>query len=339
MTKRKNNILNRNGESIRPMINYFFDIKDFGNIAFTGLIFAFIATCFTLCKCTKILPKDMGRDFAHDGKLSAGKPRGAGFWFVIIFVITSAVFGKMNTEIIIYLILVVSAMLTGFLDDCAKSPWGEYKKGILDLIIAVMLAVTYLNFNDNVILIASIDKSIALNPVLFGFLIVVLVWASINVTNCSDGVDGLSGTLTIITLGTIFVISRIQMTDNGFSYTTLVFIICIMAYLWFNATPSKMLMGDAGSRAMGLFISIAVLKTGTPVLYLLVAGVLIIDGGLGLIKVSLLRFLKIKILTNVRTPIHDHVRKVWDWSNTHTVYRFSIIQILLSMIALYLVIK
>ena len=131
------------------MINYFFDIKDFGNIAFTGLIFAFIATCFTLCKCTKILPKDMGRDFAHDGKLSAGKPRGAGFWFVIIFVITSAVFGKMNTEIIIYLILVVSAMLTGFLDDCAKSPWGEYKKGAIDLVIAALTAANFVYHNQN----------------------------------------------------------------------------------------------------------------------------------------------------------------------------------------------
>ena len=99
-----------------------------------------------------------------------------------------------------------------------------------------------------------------------------------------------------------------------------------------------MLMGDAGSRAMGLFISIAVLKMGSPILYLLVAGVLIVDGGLGLIKVSLLRFLKIKILTNVRTPIHDHVRKVWNWSNTHTVYRFAIIQIVLCIAAVYLVI-
>ena len=36
----------------------------------------------------------------------------------------------------------------------------------------------------------------------------------------------------------------------------------ILGYLWFNATPSKLMMGDAGSRAMGLFISIAILKTG-----------------------------------------------------------------------------
>lgn len=321
------------------MITYFFENADFATVAFAGILFAFVLTCLLLWKCTKILPRDMGRQYAHDGALSAGKPRGAGFIFVLVFVMTAVIFAKINKEIVIYLILVIAAMLTGFFDDCAKTPWGELKKGILDLVIAIMLAVTFLNFNDNTILIASANKYVTINKIVFGVLIVILVWVSINVTNCSDGVDGLSGTLTIITLGTIFVIDYIKQMDSDFSYLILMFIISILGYLWFNATPSKMLMGDAGSRAMGLFISIAVLKCGSPVLYLLVAGVLIVDGGLGLVKVSLMRFLKIKILKNVRTPIHDHVRKVWDWSNTHTVYRFSIIQIILSMIAVFLVWK
>lgn len=320
------------------MINYFFSNIDYGSVAFIGILFAFAMTCIVLSKCTGILPKDMGRAYAHDGSLSAGKPRGAGFLFILVFVVSTLIFAKINVEILIYLILVVAAMLTGFLDDCAKTPWGEYKKGILDLIIAIMLAVTFLNFNDNKIFIASADKYLTINPVVFGILIVILVWASINVTNCSDGVDGLSGTLTIITLSSIYFIDIVKGMDSKFAYTILLFIISILGYLWFNATPSKMLMGDAGSRAMGLFISIAVLKMGSPILYLLVAGVLIVDGGLGLIKVALMRFLKIKILTNVRTPIHDHVRKVWNWSNTHTVYRFTIIQIVLCIAAIYLVI-
>ena len=88
---------------------------------------------------------------------------------------------------------------------------------------------------------------------------------------------------------------------------------------------------------MGLFISIAVLKMGAPFLYVLVAMVLILDGGLGLIKVSLIRFLKIHIMKNIRTPLHDHVRKLWGWSNTQTVYRFAIIQIIASVIAIYAV--
>ena len=323
----------------KPMIPYFLKEVDFGTVAFAGIIFAFVLTCLLLAKCIKILPRDHGREFAHDGSLSAGKPRGAGFIFILVFVLTSIIFAKVNVEIAIYLILVVAAMLTGFLDDCAKNPWGEYKKGILDLIIAIMIAVTFLNFNSNTILITSVNKELTINKIVFGILVVILVWASINVTNCSDGVDGLSGTLTIITLASIFVIDYVRKMDSRFSYLILIMIISIMAYLWFNATPSEMLMGDAGSRAMGLFIAIAILKTGAPILYLLVAGVLIIDGGLGLVKVSLKRFLKISNMKNVRTPIHDHARKNKGWSNTHVVYRFSIIQILLCVIAVYLVWK
>ena len=226
-------------------------------------------------------------------------------------------------------------MMTGFLDDCAKTPWGEYKKGILDMVIAIMIAVTYLNFNTNEICIAIADTWITIPSVLFGFLIVVLVWTSINVTNCADGVDGLSGTLTIITLSGFYTVTLFGGRESEFAYMELLFIICILGYLWFNATPSTLLMGDAGSRAMGLFIAIAALKCKSPILYILMAGVLIVDGGIGLLKVALLRFCKIHILKNTRTPLHDHVRKVWNWSNTHTVFRFAIIQIVLCICAVY----
>ncbi len=319
------------------MINYFIRDINYDTVAFLGIMTAFVLTIVLLWKCTGLLPKDMGRAYAHDGTLSAGKPRGAGFLFILVFVAAAIIFAKMNVEISIYLILVIAAMMTGFLDDCAKAPWGEYKKGLLDLIIAVMLAFTFLNFNPNEIYIAVLDKQVTIPRVVFGILIVVLVWVSINVTNCSDGVDGLSGTLAIITLSTIYVINWIRGMDAKFSYIILIFIVCILGYLWHNATPSRLLMGDAGSRAMGLFIAAAVLKSGSPVLYLPVAAVLILDGGIGLVKVFLLRFFKIHILKEVRTPLHDHVRKVWDWSNTHTVFRFAIIQIVISIAVIYLV--
>ena len=179
------------------------------------------------------------------------------------------------------------------------------------MLIAVMVAVTFLNFNSNEVTILLTGASFTIPPILFGLLVVVLVWVSINVTNCSDGVDGLSGTLTIITLMIIYLVDLLQSRGDSFSYLILLFCVCILGYLWYNATPSRLMMGDAGSRAMGLFISIAVLKTGSPFLYIPVALVLILDGGLGLVKIFLLRFLKIRILTKVRTPLHDQARKVW----------------------------
>lgn len=305
-------------------------------VTFLGIFAVFFLTVGMTMVLKDKLPKDGGREFAHDGKLSAGKPRGAGILFIISFGMAFLIFGNINMENAIFVVLTILAMLTGFLDDAAKTPWGEYKKGILDLLIASGISFTFLHFNESQIYLASVHKYIDIPQPVFFVLAVILVWASINVTNCTDGVDGLSGTLTITTLSGLYIISNIQNHNSDFNNLILYFIVAIVAYLWFNATPSILMMGDAGSRAMGLFIAIVVLKTGSPIIYLLTAGVMIVDGGLGLIKVALLRFLKIRILKNTRTPLHDHVRKVWGWSNTQTVFRFVIIQVMLVVISVYL---
>ena len=301
-----------------------------------GTVGAFLLTLIATSSLQGVLPADQGREFAHDGSLSRGKPRGAGIIFVLVFVLSMSLCAKLNAEIIIYLVLLTLAMLTGFLDDAAKNPWGEYKKGFLDFVIAALVAITYLHYNGNVITIALLDIQVAIPKVLFVILTIILVWVSINVTNCTDGVDGLSASVTIITLISIYAVFQIMGVQDDSAYMIPVFVSCLLAYLWYNATPSKLLMGDAGSRAMGLLISIMILKSGSPLLYIPLAIVLIADGGIGLVKVSLKRFLKISILKNTITPLHDHVRKNKGWSNTHVVFRFVIIQVMVSFVVCYL---
>jgi len=116
-------------------------------VNFIGIITVFLLTYFLTLKLNKYLPRDGGREFAHDGKLSAGKPRGAGIIFVISFIFSYIVFCKQSTEIYIYMFFLLLSMLTGYLDDASKNPWGEYKKGILDLIIAVGLSITFYVYN------------------------------------------------------------------------------------------------------------------------------------------------------------------------------------------------
>ena len=77
--------------------------------ALAGLVFAFIMTCLLLAKCNDRLPKDQGREFAVNGALSAGKPRGAGFIFILVFIVSIVLFCELNTEIIIYLVLLAAA--------------------------------------------------------------------------------------------------------------------------------------------------------------------------------------------------------------------------------------
>lgn len=238
---------------------------------------------------------------------------------------------------IIYLLLLICCMMTGYLDDAAKTSWGRLKKGILDFLVALLVTFTYLHFNGNQITLALTGSSFSIPAPVFAVLSIALIWISINVTNCADGVDGLSGTLTIITIMTFYFANQILGRTGDFDYLSLLFVVCLLGYLWFNATPSKMLMGDAGSRAMGLFIAIAALKCHDPFLYILAALVLIIDGGLGLVKLTLIKTIHVHILKNVRTPIHDFVRKTKGWSNTQTVFRFAIIQIILSVALIYLI--
>ena len=96
-------------------------------------------------------------------------------------------------------------------------------------------------------------------------------------------------------------------------------------------------MGGAGSRAIGLFIAFAFLKLHHPLLYIPMALMLIIDGGLGLVKVSFMRFLHINIFKKLRTPVHDHMRKNRDWSDSQVVFRFTIIQVVICLGIIYAV--
>ncbi len=112
-------------------------------------------------------------------------------------------------------------MLSGYLDDSASSPWGNLKKGLIDLAISVMAAVTYLHYNPNTFDLAFFEKTVTLNPIIYAILIIILIWVSINVTNCSDGVDGLCGTLSVVTLASVYVLflSHLilnQLTDTPF---------------------------------------------------------------------------------------------------------------------------
>ena len=318
---------------------YYIVNESFTNIiAFVSILFAFAFTIAAIALGKNLLPRDAGRAYAINGSKSVGKPRGAGMIFILTFTVTCALFVNLSAELIIYLILVLAAMLSGYLDDSASSPWGNLKKGLIDLAISVMAAVTYLHYNPNTFDLAFFGKTVTLNPIIYAILIIILIWVSINVTNCSDGVDGLCGTLSAITLSSAYVLFMIFDIESSFRHTILIMVVCILGYLWFNASPSKLLMGDAGSRAIGIFIAFAFLKLHSPLLYIPLAIVLIIDGGLGLIKVSFMRFLHIKIMQNIRTPIHDHMRKNKSWSDAQVVFRFSIIQLVIAAAIIYAVI-
>lgn len=293
-----------------------------------GMIVAFIVTFITLNMRFSFLPQDQGRAFAINGALSKGKLRGVGIVFIIDFILLAVLFLPLSVEFLIYLGLTFLIMLSGYMDDASEKPWNEYKKGAIDFAISVATMVTFLSQNSTRVKLFTYEINIPY-PVYF-ILGVILIWIAINVTNCSDGVDGLCGSLVIVTVLSF----TVMFSENLGSMGTAGQLLCavLLAYLYFNCSPSTMLMGDAGSRALGFFIALLAMKSSHPFAYLMLSLVLIIDGGLGLLKISLIRFLKLHVMTNLRTPIHDHVRKNMEWSDTQVVIRFVIIQAVVSIL-------
>lgn len=299
-------------------------------ILLVPLLCSFLVAFFSLKFFKRILPKDQGRAFAVNGALSEGKPRGAGIIFVTSFTLCTALFYPLDIENIIYLVLVYAAMLSGYFDDAAETPWGNLKKGLIDLVISLGIAFTYYFYNGSQVKLYITNSTFTIPAPVFIILAGVLVWTAINVTNCTDGVDGLCGSLVM----TVLLPLTVMVTKSGAADMLLpmIMFVTLAAYLWFNCSPSQMLMGDAGSRALGVFLAVMFLKTAAPFAFIPMAIVIILDGGLGLLKLSFRRFLKIKnFMEGIRTPLHDHARKNKGWSDTQVVIRFTILQIIVNL--------
>ncbi len=189
-----------------------------------------------------------------------------------------------------------------------------------------------------------------------------ILWFTMNATNCSDGVDGLAGTLTVITLVMLAVILYIVVGYRPVAHYFLVpvyadaarWAIVVMTvaggfggYLWYNAEPSRVLMGDAGSRFLGILVATASIMTGNPLLVLALSPIVLVNGGGGLGKLVLLRFAKRlgfaigddSVIRRIRFPLHDHCKKNLGWSNAQVLMRFVLLQLIVMPILLILLIK
>ena len=326
-----------------------------------SLFVGFALTYFILPKCFRFLPSDRGREFTLTAEAAKGKPTGGGVVFITIFVLTVVIFVPLDLLQLSILILTWLTMLTGFLDDRSITSWGEYLKGALDLVICVAASFVLYYLNQRVVdgqgiqfWLPFISTPVTIAPWLFIAISTVLLWMSINTTNCTDGVDGLSGTLVLIgliTMGVIFyfILGHKEISayllvphlKDGATWGVMCFALSgvLMGYLWHNAFPSRVLMGDAGSRALGFFIGICVIVSGNPFLIIATSSIIFINGGMGLIKVFLLRFFKIHVFKNIRFPLHDHMRKSREWSPTQVLIKFMILQVLITIALLGIIFK
>jgi len=341
-----------------------------------GTLGAGFMVWFFLPRWKGSLPRDRGRAHVKDSDKAAGKPTGAGWWMTLILLPVMLLCAPIQNphDIWIYFCLFF-AMSTGYLDDRAAAPWGEWLKGVCDLAIALLTALCLCRCQDVVLWLPFTKNEFVLAWQWYLPMATVLLWFTVNATNCSDGVDGLAGSLTLIALGSLAALLYgvvgykpvaeyllIPHSAEGARWAVMLFTAVggLAGYLWYNAEPSKLLMGDAGSRMLGLLVGIGVLASGNPLLVFVVSPVVLANGGAGLFKLVLLRLLKrlgldatppgtrekpeprhalVRALHSVRFPLHDHCRRNLGWSNAQVLMRFMLVQAFLTPVLFILFIK
>ena len=345
-----------------------------------GTFVAALLAWLLLPRLWNMLPRDRGKVICSDlgGMQSAGKPTGAGFWVSLIALPVILLFAPLKPWDLAAVGALYAAMLFGYLDDRALVPWGELKKGLLDAVVSIAIAAfIFIGHHETVngepVMLAwlpFVKGPVLMNGVgvwcihawVYVPVAAFVLWFTMNATNCSDGVDGLAGTLTVIALAMLAVLLYVVVGYRPVAHYFLIpvyaeaarWAIVVMtvagafaAYLWYNAEPSKILMGDAGSRYLGILVATASLMTGNPFIVLALAPIVLVNGGGGLGKLVLLRVAKRvgfdigegNLIRRIRFPLHDHCKKNLKWSNAQVLMRFVLLQLVVMPILLLVLLK
>jgi phospho-N-acetylmuramoyl-pentapeptide-transferase len=228
----------------------------------------------------------------------------------------------------------------GFLDDFIKLTHkrslglsGRWKLLLLGLVtVVVAIVARHLHLSTDVY-IPLIDVTVPLSYAWYGFLFFVIAGAS-NGTNLADGVDGLlagTGIIALFTFMAMNIVSYVRssnipahrnLTKLDLAIVGAAFIGAAVGFLWFNAFPAEVQMGDTGSMAFGGALAAFAIMMKVEVLLLLLGGIFVIEALSVMIQVfSFKRFGRRVFLM---APIHHHF-EMKAWSETKITVRFWIV--------------
>ena len=227
----------------------------------------------------------------------------------------------------------------GFLDDFVKLTHkrslglsGRWKMLLLAVVAAVVAGVAWHLHLSTSLYIPVFDAWLPLSYAWYPFLFLVIAGAS-NGTNLADGIDGLAGGTGIIALFTFMAMNVVSYVRSGppghRNLTTLdlamigaALIGAAVGFLWYNAFPAEVMMGDTGSMAFGGAIAAFAIMMKVELLLLLIGGIFVIEALSVMIQVfSFKRFGRRVFLM---APIHHHF-EMKAWSETKITVRFWIV--------------
>jgi len=195
------------------------------------------------------------------------------------------------------------------------------------------------------------DLSIVIVPLLFPVFVAIVVSGSANTVNLTDGLDGLAtglSAIAAITFGLFaYAIGRVDTSAYlGLFYLPgagelAVFCAALagaaIGFLWFNAPPAEVFMGDTGSLALGGAIGAVAVLLKSEFLLVIVGGVFVLEGLSVIIQTGWFRFTRLRTGTGRRVfrmaPLHHHFEKL-GWPETRVVVRFYILGIIFALVGL-----
>jgi phospho-N-acetylmuramoyl-pentapeptide-transferase len=150
-----------------------------------------------------------------------------------------------------------------------------------------------------------------------------------NAVNETDGVDGLAGTITSILLVFIFMMFK----DTNLSLLTLALLGGLSVFLFYNAHPAKLIMGDVGSLSLGSSIAVLGIIVGKEWIVLILGVVFLIEAFSVMLQVPYYKLTKKRIFK--MTPIHHHF-ELSGWSEPQIVTRFSLLTLIAAILGVFI---
>jgi phospho-N-acetylmuramoyl-pentapeptide-transferase len=268
-----------------------------------------------------------------------GTPVLGGMLMLVTATIAFLAVSKYKVPALTVLFVTLACGAIGFLDDFIKlthkRSLGLNARWKLILLALITVGVAFAARHQHLptwVLIPVVDWKVHLSWGWYVFLFFVIAGAA-NGVNLTDGVDGLAagtGIIALFTFTGMNVIKYIRSGPPGHRVDTKLDLAILGAalvggaigFLWYNAFPAEVFMGDTGAMAIGGALAGFAIMTKTEFLLLLIGGIFVIEAVSVMIQVFTFKYLGRRFF--LMTPIHHHF-EMKAWSETKIMVRFWIL--------------
>jgi phospho-N-acetylmuramoyl-pentapeptide-transferase len=166
------------------------------------------------------------------------------------------------------------------------------------------------------------DASLDIPDWVYPIVIFLVIAGSSNAVNLTDGLDGLAAGCCAIVLLAYIAITFITTGEHDLSLLSATFVGGCIGFLWFNAFPASIFMGDTGSLGLGGAIGALAVMTQTEILLIITGGIFVIEALSVALQVAAFKAFRRRVL--LMAPVHHHF-ELLAWSETKIMLRFWII--------------